>query len=92
MKIKNLDRWVLGAEIPIKSSKRRRFTFEIMLGVMEIELKDYISKTLAYVNRRLAWLPDWSNESRTRLKTVEMFWDFLKEKGEKQDEIKQEFT
>jgi len=92
MKVTNLERWVLGVETPIKSSKRRKLKFEIMLDTIEIELGDYTSKTVAYVNRRLAWLPDWSNESKTRLKTMEMFWDFLKEKGEKQDEIGQELA
>ena len=92
MKVRNLERWVLGTEIPIKSSKRRKLEFEIMLDRVEIELWDYTSKTLAYINERLAWMPDWSNESKTRLKTMEMFWDFLKEKGENQNEIGQELA
>jgi hypothetical protein len=92
MKITNLHRWVLGVEIPIKNSKRRKLEFEITLDRVEVELWDYTSRTLAYINERLAWMPDWSDESKTRLKTLEMFWDFLKEKGEKQDETKREFN
>jgi hypothetical protein len=92
MKVINLEIWRLGTKNPIKKSKRRSWKFQITTNEIEIELRDYTPKKLAYVNTRLAWLPDWSDESKTRLKTMEMFWDFLKEKGEKQDEIRQEFT
>jgi hypothetical protein len=89
MKITNLNRWVLGVEIPIKESKRRRFEFGINYYEIVCCLKDYTSRRLAYIDMWLSvWWPRWNNESKYATETKEMFWEFLKEDEKTTEKIK----